>query len=530
MKVRDRKSVIVVFNRLSKSALFSLLVVLVLIFSGCAPVDSTYSPKPSFTLPAQPQSRLAQVVAPLLLNRPAHESGFHVISDGVDALAVRLLLSAQADSSIDLQYYLIKNDLTGRVFVAALLAAADRNVRVRILIDDMFTGGHDKTLVALDAHPNIEIRVFNPFRRGFLGRASSALTDFQRINRRMHNKSFTVDNQVTVIGGRNIADEYFGARSDASFSDLDVVAVGPVVSEVSTMFDRYWNHVAASPIPMFIRIPENTTNALVQLRKSLSNWKRDMEASPYAGVLRRNELVAIEEKPADLTWARYTLVYDSPDKGIPSRAADVQSITALLGDAFRGAKEKVLIISPYFVPMRTGEQALAGLAERGVEVTVITNSLAANNQFAVHAGYAPARKSLLKLGINIHEARSDAKVDGAELVSASGAKSTLHTKAFIIDSEQVFIGSFNFDPRSANLNTEAGVIIHSQTLASEMLSKVDDALPEQTYRLYLNSAGRLRWSERNDTVEQIWTHEPETAWWKRAAVQFLRLLPIGSQL
>lgn len=478
----------------------------------------------------QPESRLARAVEPLLLNRPTHESGFNVISDGIDALAIRLLLAARADSSIDLQYYLIKNDLTGRAFVAALLAAADRNVRVRILIDDMFTGGHDMALVALDAHPNIEIRVFNPFRRGPLGRASSVLTDFQRINRRMHNKSFTVDNQVTLIGGRNIADEYFGARSDASFSDLDVVAVGPVVREVSVMFDHYWNHVTASPLPMLMRVPESTSSALEQLRRRLSTWQDDMDASPYAEVLKRNVIKALGENAADLTWATYTLVYDSPDKGIPSRAADVETITALLANAFRSAKERVLIISPYFVPMRTGERALAGLVERGIEVTVITNSLAANNQFVVHAGYAPARKPLLRLGINIHEARSDATVDGAELVSASGAKSTLHTKAFIIDSEQVFIGSFNFDPRSANLNTESGVIIHSRILASDMLSKVAEALSEQTYRLYLGPDGNIRWSERHDNLERIWTHEPETSWWRRAAVRLLRLLPIGSQL
>ena len=505
-------------------------VLLLAVLSGCATVDHEYPREPSFAVARQPDTRLSRAIEPLVAARPIGESGFYVLNDGIDALAVRLLLAAQAETSIDLQYYLIKDDLTGRTLVAALLAAAERNVRVRLLLDDVFTGGHDEGLGLLDAHPNIEVRIFNPFNRGLLGRAGSVLTDLRRVNRRMHNKSFTVDNQVTVVGGRNIADEYFGAREDARFSDLDVVFVGPVVRDVSVMFDTYWNHQTALPLPAFLRTPDDKSMALAQLRRGLAGWRGELEKSIYADALKRNALMALEAGAGALTWATCTLVYDSPGKGVPSRSKDAMLITVPLGDAFRSAQHEVLIISPYFVPRRTGVAALGEMTARGIEVTVVTNSLAANNQLAVHAGYAPSRKPLLKLGVKIFESRPDADVDGAELIASSGARATLHTKAFVIDSRDVFIGSFNFDPRSANLNTESGVIIHSPALARNMLALVAEALPEQTYRLSLDENGSLEWHETQQGVKRVLTKEPEASWWQRTLVGIIGLLPIRSQL
>jgi putative cardiolipin synthase len=346
----------------------------------------------------------------------------------------------------------------------------------------------------------------------------------------MHNKSFTVDGQVTVVGGRNIADEYFGARADARFADLDVLAVGPVVGDVSGMFDRYWNHETALPVPAFTRMPADPAAALSGLRGLVSDWEREILASPYADALRRNVTAMLETAPGGLSWAPYTLVYDSPDKGVPSRAGDAPLITAPLADAFRTAAERVLIVSPYFVPRRSGVDALAAMEARGIEVTVVTNSLAANNQFAVHAGYAPTRKPLLEAGVEIYEVRPDADVAGAELIGASGAKATLHTKAFVIDRRRAFIGSFNFDPRSANLNTESGVIIDSPAIAADMLGAVAAAAPEQAYAVFLDDRGRLRWRGQRGGVEKVWEHEPETSWWARTVAGFLRLLPIRSQL
>lgn len=502
---------------------------LLLLLGGCAAIDRDYPRQRTVSLGPAPGTRLAATVAPLLEKRPAAQSGFHVLSDGIDALALRLLLAARAESSIDLQYYLIKNDLTGRALVATLLEAADRGVRVRLLLDDVFTAGYDRGLAALHAHPNIALRIFNPFRRGALGRVASGLTDFRRINRRMHNKSFSVDGQVTIVGGRNIADEYFGARADARFSDLDVLGLGPVVADVSRMFDRYWNHEAALPVPAFARMPAEPVAALAQLRRRVAGWKREIAASAYAAALER-QAAALFTAPGQLTWAPYALVYDSPDKGVPSRADDAPRITAPLADAFRSARDRVLLISPYFVPGRSGVAALGSMEARGVDVTVVTNALAANNQFAVHAGYAPARRPLLRRGVALYETRPDAEVASAELIAAGGARATLHTKAFVIDRREVFIGSFNFDPRSANLNTESGVIIRSPALAEDLLALADAALPQQSYRLFLDERDRLRWRERRDGREHVWTHEPRTRWWARSVVTLMRLLPIRSQL
>ncbi len=272
-------------------ALHASLVVLVLFTAaGCATIDYDYPRQQTFVLPDTGDTRLGTTVAPIVAEQPPEQSGFYPMNNGVDALTARLLLANNADKSIDVQYYLIKNDIVGRAFIASLLAAADRGVRVRVLVDDMFTSGYDVGLAALDSHPNFSIRIFNPFHRGAAGKAGSALTGFGRINRRMHNKSFTVDNQITIIGGRNIADEYFGAREDAKFGDLDVMGIGPVVQDVSAMFDTYWNHEAALPVPAFVKELDDPEAALSDLRKQLAAAMDEIRGSKYAEAVRAQYL------------------------------------------------------------------------------------------------------------------------------------------------------------------------------------------------------------------------------------------------
>src|SRR5210317_333581 len=239
--------------------------------AGCATIDYDYPRTESYFLPDTSDTSLGKQIEPDVAQHPPDQSGFYPMNEGVDALTARLLLADRAEKSIDVQYYLIKNDIVGRVFIYELLKAADRGVRVRLLLDDMFTSGYDVGMAALHSHPNFEIRIFNPFHRGATGRAQSALTGFGRINRRMHNKSFTVDNQITIIGGRNIADEYFGVREDAKFGDLDVIGVGSVVQDVSNMFDTYWNHETALPAPAFVKELEDPEAALQELRDRLSD-------------------------------------------------------------------------------------------------------------------------------------------------------------------------------------------------------------------------------------------------------------------
>jgi len=504
------------------------LIAVFALLCGCASVDFDY-PKPASTAPTDTaDTYLGKQLEGLAEEHPG-EAGFYPLADGIDALAARLLLAERAERTIDAQYYLIKSDIVGKAFIHSLLRAADRGVRVRLLLDDILTGGYDAGMAGLDSHPNFEIRIFNPFARRS-ARFMDGITSFSRINRRMHNKSFTVDNQITIIGGRNIADEYFGAREDAKFGDLDVMGIGPVVNDVSNMFDGYWNHERAAPIEAFANMPDDPAAELVRVRAELEQSRERIKTTKYAGAVRDKVLEYVETDASPFIWAPYTLAVDSPDKSFKSKAETAASIKTPLRESLLSAKSEAIIISPYFVPRKAGIEAISELQRSGVDVTVITNSLAANNQSSVHGGYAPSRKPLLKSGVKIFEVRADADVAGSELVAASGAKATLHTKAFIIDRREIFIGSFNFDPRSANINTELGVIIRAPKLADQFAKRIDTALAQQTYEVFLNEKGKLRWRGFENGQEIIFEKEPQTTWGQRFSAGFMRILPIRGQL
>lgn len=457
------------------------------------------------------------------------KAGFYLLPNGIDALAHRILLAERAERSIDLQYYLIKNDVSGKALLRSLLRAADRGVRVRFLLDDVFTGGYDAALAALDAHPNFEIRIFNPFANRN-ARFIDGLTGFARVNRRMHNKSFTVDNQISIIGGRNLADEYFAAREDVNFGDLDVTVIGPIVTDISAMFDSYWSHRFATPMSILGRRPDDPAAGLERVREAFEQAHAEIINTPYADAVRTTALDHLQIDAIKFAWAPYVLAVDSPDKAIRSEARDADQITTPLFEAIMSAKREVVILSPYFVPRKRGVEALAQLRERGVDVTIVTNSLAANNHTVVHGGYAPSRKPLLQAGARIFEVRPDITVLGTEVAAAEDSLSTLHTKAFVVDRQHIFIGSFNFDPRSANLNTELGVIIHSPEIASEATDDIESALRDNTYEVFLNDRGNLRWRSVDGGAETVYTTEPETSWTKRFSAGFFRLLPIRGQL
>jgi putative cardiolipin synthase len=515
---------------LDKHARILGLAVLLAWLSGCATINYDYPRTESYALPDTGDTQLGQLLEPVVAGKPAGEAGFFTMLNGIDALAARLLLADRAERSIDAQYYLIKNDIVGRAFVYRLLLAADRGVRVRLLVDDMFMSGLDVGLAALDSHPNFSIRIFNPFKRGLTGRSLGALTSFSRINRRMHNKSFTVDNQVTLIGGRNIADEYFGAREDAKFGDLDVLGIGPVVQDISNMFDTYWNHETALPVPAFVKELDDPEAELNRVRDNLAQSMREIMTTQYAGAVKARFDEYMDGDGSRFRWAPYTVVVDSPDKGIKKKAEDAEQIITPLVASLRAAEREAIIISPYFVPRKRGTEFFSELAARGVDLTVITNSLAANNQFTVHAGYAPSRKPLLEAGVHIWEVKPHADIAGAELVAAVGAKATLHTKAFIVDREEMFIGSFNFDPRSANINTELGVIIRDPGLARHYAEYIEKIMPVASYEVFLDDKNKVRWRDLEGGQEIVLEKEPETSWWDRFVVGFVRILPIRSQL
>ena len=499
--------------------------------TGCATVDFDYPKEESVALDraVTADTYLGKQLDGLVNEHPEGEAGFLPLADGIDALAVRLLMADRAERTIDAQYYLLKDGITGREFVHALLRAADRGVRVRLLLDDMFTSGFDAGMAGLDTHPNMEIRIFNPFANRS-ARLWDGVTGFSRINRRMHNKSFTVDSQITLIGGRNIADEYFGAREDAKFGDLDVLGIGPVVQDISETFDSYWNHERAAPIAAFAKMPDDPSTELERVRAKLAQSSKDVTSTKYAAAVKNQIFEYVETDNSVFVWAPYTVAVDSPDKNIKKKAKTADNIMTPLRESLLSAEKELLIISPYFVPKKSGIEALIAVQERGIQVTIVTNSLAANNQASVHGGYAPSRKPLLKAGVKILEVRADAAVPGSELVAADSAKATLHTKAFVVDRSEAFIGSFNFDPRSANINTELGVIIRSPVIAEEVAGLVEANKIAETWEVFLNEKGKLRWRGWDDGQEIILDKEPQTSWGQRFMAGFYRILPIRGQL
>ncbi len=502
---------------------------IIFLVAGCASVDFDYPKPESHTLTDTEDTFLGQKIPGVVSQHPRGDSGFYPMNDGIDALSARLLLAGRAERSIDAQYYLITSDVVGLAFIDSLLQAADRGVRVRLLLDDILTKGYDAGMAALDSHPNFEVRIFNPFgARTF--RYAGSITSVSRINRRMHNKSFTVDNQISIIGGRNIAAEYFGAEENKKFGDLDVMGIGPVVQDVSEMFDTYWNYRAALPPAAFAEMPDDPAIALQRLRERIEQNRQEVRGTPYAKAVKRTVEHYLGQPEELFTWAPYELVYDSPEKSDKKRAAAAASITTPLLKSLQSAKKSLLIISPYFVPRKTGIEKLIELKKRGVDITIITNSLAANNQKTVHGGYAGSRKPLLEEGIIIFEVRPDADVAGSELVAFSGARATLHTKAFVVDDKEAFIGSFNFDPRSARINTELGVIIRSPEIAAGMIQSVEAKAATQAYKVFLNDKGKLRWRSLENGEMVVYDKEPRTSWWDRFVVGFYRILPIRGQL
>ena len=459
-------------------------------------------------------------------------TGVHLLADGRDAFTARALLARASQRSIDVQYYIWHDDITGTLLFNELRAAAERGVRVRLLQDDNTTYGLDETLAALDAHPNIEVRLFNPFvirSPRWIG----YVTDFFRLNRRMHNKSFTVDNQVTIIGGRNIGDEYFGAGDGGFFVDLDVLAIGPVVHVVSSDFDRYW--ASASSYPANRILPRVPAARLDEIEIAARRIENGPAAQRYVEALHGTPIVVrLAESSLPLYWSPVRMVSDDPAKAL-GQAPREDLLISRLDQLLEYPERQLHLVSGYFVPTAKGVDALRTMAGRGVHLSVITNALEATDVPIVHAGYAKYRKSLLEGGVRLWELRSEAgSVTRRDVVGSGSMGSTigdsataLHAKTFTIDGDRVFIGSFNFDPRSAHLNTELGFVIRNPELAHRIDAKLERAIPLIAYEVRLSGEGETIWIERR-TGKTVMRHdtEPGTTLWQRAAVSVLSVLPI----
>jgi putative cardiolipin synthase len=503
----------------------SAATVLVSLIMGCAGLPSLEGRTDTSALPDTGATRLGRAITPLAAAHPG-KSGIHALSVPGEAFAARVLLAGAAERSLDAQYYIWHGDQTGELLFEALWQAAGRGVRVRLLLDDNNTAGLDETIAALDAHPNIEVRLYNPLvHRG--ARGINFVTDFERVNRRMHNKSFTADNQATIVGGRNVGNEYFGAGDAVVFADLDVIAVGPVVNEVSKAFDLYWNSPSAYPAASFVGAAGS--DAAARLAAGFAAARADPASVRYLKAVREMPLVAdLLAGRLALEWTEARVVRDDPAKTLDTTArTDLLLLSALL-PALGRPEQSFDLVSPYFVPGEGGTAALVGLARRGVKVRILTNSLEATDVSPVHAGYAKRRRELLLAGVQLYELKRAAIEDDPEAKRKLGGSSSasLHAKTFAIDRNRVFVGSFNFDQRSALLNTELGLVIDSPPLAQRLAAEFDTAVPRVAYEVRLAPDGGLEWIDRTPAGEIRFDTEPGAGALKRGWIQFLSVLPI----
>lgn len=467
----------------------------------------------TFTIP-EIEERIDTTVLPKATSGPLAESlieleaahkgltGIAPLQSGADAFAARILLADAAVSSIDAQYYIWHADLTGTLLLDALVRAADRGVRVRLLLDDNGTTGIDTEIAALVAHPNIEVRLYNPFNL----RTAKILSygfDFFRLNRRMHNKSFTVDGRATIVGGRNVGDEYFGTGSTPLFVDFDVMAVGDIVPQIATDFDRYWAALSVYPADLIVGIPK--VNDPIGTR--LAGFKGDPQMSEYKAILDSSKIVAsLAAGDLDLEWTTAVLVSDDPIKGqgaVPREDLLASRLKNAVGDI----KTRFDGVSAYFVPGAGGVKAFATLEARGVDVRMLTNSMEATDVLPVHAGYAKRRKAMLESGVDLFELRSKAAPNARSnrLGPFGSTGASLHSKTFAIDGERIFVGSFNFDPRSTRLNTEMGLLINSEQMAQKVHKAFDEGINGLAWRVKQRD-GKLVWIDSN--TGSVSTSEP----------------------
>jgi putative cardiolipin synthase len=504
-----------------------LLGVAVLLSACSTTVNWNYQRTPS-TAFAQPETTTIGALFQEAADQHPGLSGFSLLVQGQNAFIARLAMADLAEKTLDAQYYIWDGDTTGRILANRLMRAADRGVRVRVLVDDNYqTTEKDFMVAALDAHPNVEMRVFNPVTNRAL-RALSFLGDFGRVNHRMHNKLFVMDNAVGIAGGRNIADIYFGVRADHNYRDLDVVTAGPIVREMSASFDLFWNSEWAVPIGATVTALPTEQDLRAHMQRQEENIAA--AGSPYPIDQDLNELRARLVRIRDnFIWAPGRVLVDDPSK--VTTAADSGVIAEALVQRTVEVKDELLIESAYFVLRERALGLVQQLHARGAKVRVLTNSALSNDVAVAHAGYANTRKPLLKAGAELYELRPDSSMERRWSLVAGKSEAALHTKAVVFDRKAVFIGSYNLDPRSAALNTEVGVMIESAEIAGQVGELMDGGVTAgSAYHVTLDTDGDLVWTTENEGKTVKYDKDPGTSFWQRFVIGVVRLLPIESQL
>ena len=516
------------------------------LLGGCAllPPGSDFPKTASTALPDPDQTRLGRQFESSARDHDG-TSAFRILSVGVDGFLARAQMINTAERTLDLQYFIFRQDETGQLLTDALLRAADRGVRVRVLIDDGDTLEGDEGIAALESHPQIEIRIFNPFvYRGHtvLFRAVEFAFTASRLDYRMHNKLLVVDNAIALVGGRNIGDQYFQVDPDSQFGDDDVFAAGPIVKQLSNTFDEFWNSAIAIPVDG-LATGTQTGAALEAFRKSLDEHRREvkMDGTDYASRVATGEpLAGMIAGRLPLVWAQAQLVYDSPEK---KRVTNGEMVGKLMhrsvADAAAAVQSELLMVTPYLIPGDAGMQMFKDLRKRGVLVRVLTNSLESTPELVAHSGYMHYRLPLVEDGVELYEVRAllgNARGSGQSLAASRSGNYALHAKLFVFDRQKVYIGSMNFDERSRSLNTEIGLIIDSRELAQQTAARFESIVgPENSYGLALQAhavggSSQLLWRTRENGSAIEYVREPARSEWERTKVNFLSLLPLEKEL
>ena len=501
------------------------LLLLTSVLGGCASFD--VQREPSQALPASDSAFGRSIQA----QAASHEgkSGFRLLSNSSEAFTARAELIRNAQSSLDLQYYIVHDGISTRMLVEELLKAADRGVRVRILLDDTTSDGLDWTIGTLAAHPQIEIRLFNPLHLGRatgVTRAMGRLFNLSLQHRRMHNKLWLADNSAAIVGGRNLGDEYFDAEPNLNFTDIDMLGIGPVAEQLGHSFDQYWNSALSKPIDEFLsRKPtqKDLQNSRTRLEESLEETRKQNHAL-YQQLMTFTTNPRMDIWRRELIWAWNQALWDAPSKVLSKGEPDPHLLlTTQLAPELTSVSKELIMISAYFVPGQPGLVYLTGRADAGVSVSLLTNSLEATDVPAVHGGYAPYRKALLEHGVKLYELRrqpGEGGGSGPVFYSRSyrGSDSSLHSKAMIFDQQKAFIGSFNFDPRSVLWNTEVGVLVDSPELAAYVQkAALEGMAPALSYQVKLDN-DRVVWVTEDDGKMHVLD---QRAGELVAAVQFL---------
>ena len=520
-----------VSESMSKIHCLVLIPIMFLLLGGCARLPENSGRTTSFAYAQPEETTIGKNWEKSFQENPG-DSAYHLLSNGHDALVARVMLAALADHTIDAQYYLLHKDEVGGIFVDQLYKAADRGVRVRLLLDDMGLEGRDFHGAVMDAHPNIEVRIFNPFGRN-TSRTIQFVTGFGKQTRRAHNKSFTIDNIATILGGRNIGNEYFIADPELDFYDLDVLVVGPVVQEVSGSFDQFWNHELSYPVSTLVeQMP--TPEEVQKIEAEFIEFISDQQQTEYLETLKNSKFAQIlRSGTPEFIWGPGEIVRDDPQKLATDTDDKTYHLSEELGPYLDEVNNELLIFSPYFVPGKGGLAYFKKLREQGVSVKVLTNSLASTDVPIVHSGYANYRRQLLRMGVRLYELNSQLKKE-MERGKFYESKSSLHAKAMVIDRSLVFIGSLNLDPRSVIQNTEIGIVLKSAEIADRLSMLFDKMVDSIAYRLELridqDGFEHIVWhgSVDGENITLYW--EPNTSFWERFSMGFLRLMPAESQL